>query len=503
MTAFPSANQRLMEELVQATLQQPKPTPPKRSYASFLEDFVDPISSNPQLGPANDLVSGWLETDFGSNRKTHSQSDSYLHRSDHDPVSRKLTRSTPDMSYKRDTDGFTVPPTPPLTRSFPDGSQAGSQADSFHTESEFLSSGRSSGRSLVESPLYRRMNLAANNVYMRNPDQDFPKHITGLIDHVRQGRDSPGPSPDALRHNADLYELENGAAEPEVEDYFKSEIFPKVRASGSLKRTDRQPMAKHAVPSTAGSTLKVSTPVPDMLYGYNPKGAFPQQQAQLISIGNTAVANSQDLIYPFFVIEFKGDGGMWVATNQCLGGSTSCVKIAEQLNQLLRKCESDKVQLIDSATFSVAMNGTEARLYISWKHNELDYYMQKVKSFLLQDPDHYLEFRKYVRNIIDWGKDKRLKEIRDSLDSLLEESRKRTSKAAKSRRPPSDGSATSSGKRHQSSSSRRNGSRSSSVQGQSGGADGPNWEWDEAFGRWFHVNADGILTWAVEGGRSQ
>ena len=68
------------------------------------------------------------------------------------------------------------------------------------------------------------------------------------------------------------------------------------------------------------------------------------------------------------------------------------------------------------------MNGTEGGLYISWKHNELDYYVQKVSGFLLQKPNDYLEFRKYVRNIIDWGKDKRSKAIRDSLASLLEES---------------------------------------------------------------------------------
>ncbi|KAK5656497.1 hypothetical protein OQA88_4474 [Cercophora sp. LCS_1] len=93
------------------------------------------------------------------------------------------------------------------------------------------------------------------------------------------------------------------------------------------------------------------------------------------------------------------------------------------------------------------MNGTEARLYVSWKHNDLDYYMQKVDSFLLQEPQDYIEFRKHVKNIIDWGKDKRLKEIRESLDTLLEEGRKRASKAAKSRPPPTK-SATSKSKKH-------------------------------------------------------
>jgi hypothetical protein len=167
---------------------------------------------------------------------------------------------------------------------------------------------------------------------------------------------------------------------------------------------------------------------------------------------NEMVANNQDLIYPFFVIEFKADGpggsgSLWVATNQCLGGSASCVNIAERLNRQLRQCNNDRLQPIDSTAFSIAMSGTEARLYISWKHDELNYYTQKVDSFLLQSPEHYLRFRKYVWNIFDWGKDKRLKEIRDSLDSLLEENRKTAPQLAKSRPQPLDDCASSSHKR--------------------------------------------------------
>jgi hypothetical protein len=65
-------------------------------------------------------------------------------------------------------------------------------------------------------------------------------------------------------------------------------------------------MAKRVVPNIR-SDLKVSNPVPDMLYEYN-HGAFLQQQAQLLSMGTQIVANSLGLLYPFFVIEFKGDG---------------------------------------------------------------------------------------------------------------------------------------------------------------------------------------------------
>lgn len=136
-------------------------------------------------------------------------------------------------------------------------------------------------------------------------------------------------------------------------------------------------MATHAVPNFS-SDFKVSKPVPDMLYGYdlyecvrNPDGAFPQQQAQLLSMTDEVLANDYGMIYPFFVIEFKADGpspgSLWVGTNQCLGGSASCVNMAERLNDQLRQCKSSEVRLIDNAAFSIAMSGTEARLYISWK----------------------------------------------------------------------------------------------------------------------------------------
>jgi hypothetical protein len=72
-------------------------------------------------------------------------------------------------------------------------------------------------------------------------------------------------------------------------------------------------------------------------------------------------------------------------------------------------------------SFSVAMNGTEARLHASWKDGDF-IYMQKIKTFLLQRPEEFLEFRRFVRNIIDWGRDERLESIKSGLDVLVEES---------------------------------------------------------------------------------
>lgn len=464
---------------MQTIQQQPKPLPLKRSLASFLEDSVDPhpsslASKRYRPESVDSFVTQWVESASGleSYRERHCRSDTLLGHSDGDLISRRLTKSAPNMEYRRDADGFALPPTPNSTRSCSYREDVAD--DSCYGPSVAPSdiSGASTGssrKSLVEDPYYRDNNLAENNIYMRDFYEELPEDIAGLVDQVRKDRDSPGLSSDQLRQNTRLYDLEMGTAEPAVENYFKANIFPDPGRSDSLKRIDINPMAKQVVPNV-GSKLKVSTPVPDMLFGYNRLGALPQQQAQLRSMGNEMVANTQGLLYPFFVIEFKADGpggsgSMWVATNQCLGGSASCVNIAERLNRQLRQCKNKRVRLIDSAAFSIAMNGTEARLYVSWKQDELKYYTRKVDSFLLQKPKDYVEFRKYVRNIIDWGKDKRLNEIRDSLNSLLEESRQTASQLAKSRPPPSsDDSARSSSQKRKSSSSRGRNLKAKTVQ---------------------------------------
>ena len=334
----PHARPQLMRQHAQKPLQQPKPNPPNHPYASFLIDFVDPVHPAPES--VNSFVCEWLESISGRKR---CRSDSQLHQSEDGPLSTQ-PRSEPEMGYTQDADGFAVPPTPTSTGSRPYRADADAVSVATSDLTGAASGSGRSGRSLVEDPLYRDMNLAANNVYMRPLYEEFPEDIGNLVNYVRQDRDSPGPSPDEVRQDAELNELWMGTGEPEVEDYFRDRIFPKPGPSDSLKRSDRQPMAKHTVPST-GSRLKVSTPVPDMLFGYNRQQAFPLQQAQLISMGTEMVANNQyqGLLYPFFVVEFKGDGGsMWVATNQCLGGSASCVNVAEQLNRQLRQYESDE-----------------------------------------------------------------------------------------------------------------------------------------------------------------
>jgi hypothetical protein len=160
------------------------------------------------------------------------------------------------------------------------------------------SSGSSRKPSLVEQPTYRWKNLAENNICMCSSHEQFPEHIAKLVDHVRKNRDPSSLSVEDVRNDMDLEALELSINETAVEDYFKRTVFVKSRALNSLRQIDKYQLVKQIVPNVK-SKLKVSNPMPDMLYEYKSIEAFPQQQGQLRSMRKEMIANSQGLIYPF------------------------------------------------------------------------------------------------------------------------------------------------------------------------------------------------------------
>lgn len=225
MATSPRTNQRLIEKFVQTIQQQPKPLPLKCSYASFLEDFVDPLPPKRyRLESIDSFVTQWLESSSESEsyRERHCRSDTLLSlsHSDGDGIPRRLTKSVPNMNT-RDADGFALPPTPAST-----GSRYAQSFVPFDAASSAGGSSRSSGRSLVENPYYRSMNLAKNNIYIRPRGEEFPEHIATLVDRVSRDCDSPSPSTDQVWQDTDLDDLAMGTGEPAVENYLRLISFP-------------------------------------------------------------------------------------------------------------------------------------------------------------------------------------------------------------------------------------------------------------------------------------
>lgn len=164
-----------------ARLHHPKPKPP---YAAFLETLVEP--SQPRSGSVHRSVSQWLET-IDSDRDVYCRPDGCLSRLVSETVSRQGRDPAPEMAHTRDADGFAVPPTPGSA-----GSRSRADMESASLASGVTgfssSSSRASGRSLVEDPLYRDMNLAVNNIYLRPLREQLPTQIAELVNHVRGDR---------------------------------------------------------------------------------------------------------------------------------------------------------------------------------------------------------------------------------------------------------------------------------------------------------------------------
>ncbi|KAJ3461410.1 hypothetical protein MRS44_009963 [Fusarium solani] len=312
-----------------------------------------------------DRVGTWLETGYPFSRDEDVRSDGFVQSfTTADPRSVQSAPATILMAPSS-RPGSGLPPTPSsYGRGGP--SNAGPSGSSARI-------GTPSGVSTSGEPL--------------------PQHVANLVQRVQRERTSPTPSISDILADDGLAALERGAGEPTVQQYFQNNLVPQPPRNDPLRRSDKAPFQKHAVPNT-GTQHRVSNPTPDVTSGYNLSAFNTAQKMQLGKTPNMSAMNNEGMCFPFFILQFKGDGP---SSNGSL----------------------------------IAMNGTEARLFISWKQQDL-FNVQKVRSFALQEPDHFIEFRKYVRNIIDWGRDERLRSIQAALDTLIEEGRKATLKA----RPP-------------------------------------------------------------------
>ncbi|KAI0394341.1 hypothetical protein F5Y17DRAFT_475874 [Xylariaceae sp. FL0594] len=441
------------QQVVHTVLEQPKPVSHMHSYASFLEHCVDPVHQDSSRSLADPLVSQWLESIPSptarpkSSRSVRSDSSIYCLNDmrDDDLLSRKRPKSLPSsplapfkMGLKADADGFVRPPTP---------------ASVVHSVANTTqSSSRTSKAQTIEPREYREENLAANKMVIRRDYEKLPDAIADLVREIRKDRTTPEPSVEAVRSNGELNDLEiEGLDESKVAMHFMSKLLPDPSYFEGLACSVGLPMK--VTPGTE-PTLKITNPKPDALYGYKTATFSYSQKAQLRSTGCLLRAVNTGLAYPFFLVEFKGFGGeLFVATNQCIGASVACLSLVEELQGCLPKSENGNetnAGTVDNAIFSVAMNATEARLYVTWKE-EIDgdmlYVTQKVDCFRLQKYQDYIELRRLARNITDWGLNKRLNDIRKLLDVLAEKERLNGSNLAKSRQPPSEASVASSSKK--------------------------------------------------------
>jgi hypothetical protein len=433
-------------------IHQPSPRRPKRALSELLEDDP-PGDDNPSHPPkqacrrTDAFILSWLRTQ--QSRSCEVTPRSFL-------TPQRRSKSAPSMP----------PPTPP-------SSTVSGRSDNTSSKSTSTATPKTS------DALYRIHNLQNNGIWLRRPTEDLPAHVQPTLHRIRQERTSPPPD---LPEPSDL---EMGKDESTVEAYFKDHIFrPRF---GPVRRCEKLLMEKSTIPNNPNSIHRVCAPKPDVYYGYDRYTAFPKSQQ--ISLGNIThmSANTDDLIYPFFFIEVKSDGpqsscSLWTATNQCLGGASACIKMIETLDNHVRACTRVELKL-NNVAFSIAMSGSEARLYITWKGDEDDGYLtQKVSDYMLQRPHEMLLFRRDTLNIIDWGRTERLQQIQFALDAIVEASGLEMNSEAKSRAQPHD---------RQDTRKRRKVSTSGLQQAPVSG----NQLFDPSRNKFFHIGVDDQVVW--------
>lgn len=297
---------------------------------------------------------------------------------------------------------------------------------------------------IISKSTYRQDHLEPNNIIFLPFRVPLPDHVAKLCSGIENARKSPEPpSHEVQKETGILDDLQcGGSNQNTIHEYLLETFFPyKEAREKNLKKDGKTEFFRRFVPDSSSSPAKVATPRPDMVYGYDAGSQGPFSEAQRLSVGGwteASTVNNLGLAFPFFIIELKAgghvNGNIWVATNQCLGGFTTCVNVVHRLNQLLAKYPGSKI--MEDTSFSIAMDQRTATIYVSWRGEELKYFTREVDTFLLKHPTQFLRFRKIVKNILDWGAEKRLEEIRAALDYIIEEDRKAVSLAAKARSQP-------------------------------------------------------------------
>lgn len=120
-----------------------------------------------------------------------------------------------------------------------------------------------------------------------------------------------------------------------------------------------------------------------------------------------------------FRSQLANSESFWAGIHRAAGSSSTFAKLMGDLNEHIRQNAGGvEVEKLDSSVVSAVTNGTETRLFVTWKSDEGAYLMKEVRGYMLSQEDQYIRFPRAVRNILDWGLTERLKAIRPCLKRM-------------------------------------------------------------------------------------
>ncbi|VUC19947.1 unnamed protein product [Clonostachys rosea] len=272
-------------------------------------------------------------------------------------------------------------------------------------------------QALAQRPGYRDT-LMINGIQTIPSEQELPENIRQMLKDILPQEPLQFPILDQPKYHKLRNMAIEGTKEAQVGLFLSSESLSKATDDRyDLVYGLSQLLERWRVPTTNHED-RVSTPKPDYYLGY-PSKAFPKNNLDVLKR-----IDSSEIKFPFLEIEYKGDGSnsfgrLWVATNQCLGGTATFLNILDylkvQLNYRSLKTESEALEPI---VFSVVTNGTEARLFVSFSDEKGNFKMSLIRGFLFYQDQGFEKLDAYLTKIIEWGVETRLGHIKNALKTL-------------------------------------------------------------------------------------
>ena len=299
----------------------------------------------------------------------------------------------------------------------------------------------SAGSRRANAPGYRSHNLEANGVHLTY--LEAPRDILDEVSRILEGNDQSTER----KTVAEIEKLICGlisVPEEHIKKQLEPALFPSpasLDASETLCMNLGMPFSTKSIPEVktfdgfGPPRPPITNPKPDVLYGYC-KGALTKNQwdADTViesNLGRQVSETSSGNFWGFLVVEVKSQAtgcNVFQASNQAAGGGSTCTNATHQLLQLAselrsnanKETEDPPVTRMESITFSIAMDQETASLFVNYLGEPEEFYVHRVRTYVLHRPNEFMTLKGHVERILDWGLDQRLKRVREALDSIYD-----------------------------------------------------------------------------------
>ena len=280
----------------------------------------------------------------------------------------------------------------------------------------------------TDSPTYRTAVLKPNGIVIQH--NSIPDDVQAAVNSIlaKNSEDSSLSEADAHRITVYAHDVESASASA-VASILGQELFPRPPRTGtSLAAVERLAFDTDAMPQAPPikglSFIHPAgvNPRPDLLYGFGHQAFSAAQDSAQNSVdlrsGHLLSRTALDLYWGFFTVEFVAQatgGTMWIATNQCAGGSAACVNALHQMFKLAKGAPCARP---DSMCFSMAVDGQMAYLHVTW-FDSGSFICNRIRYYVLFKKEGVRDLKRDVESIIQWGISARLTAVRGALDTHL------------------------------------------------------------------------------------